>query len=105
MSTITTFFGSTNLNKHGDETHQWFLEDLVLYICKGYKPLSTCKNIWLRSLVIHQCLCVNFLSCSNLLEHVLPEIIQKTMNLHVLPSLKTITIFLQALIFGCLEVG
>jgi hypothetical protein len=44
-STITTFFGSTHLYKHGDETQQQCLEDLVLYICKGYKPLSTCENI------------------------------------------------------------
>jgi hypothetical protein len=44
-STITTFFGSTNPNKHDDETQQQFMEDLVLYIYKGYKPLSTCKNI------------------------------------------------------------
>ncbi len=44
-STITTFFGSTHLYKHGDEAQQQFLEDLVFYICKGYKPLSTCKNI------------------------------------------------------------
>jgi hypothetical protein len=35
--TIGTFFGSTNLNKHGDEPHQRF--------CKDYQPLSTCENI------------------------------------------------------------
>jgi hypothetical protein len=36
------------LTKHGDETQQQFLEDLVLYICKRYKPLSTFENIWLQ---------------------------------------------------------
>jgi hypothetical protein len=59
---------------------------------KVTRLLLTCKNIWLWRLVIRQCPCVNFPFCSNLLEHVLLEIIQKTMNLHVLPSLKTITI-------------
>jgi len=33
---ITTYFGSTNPYKNNDETHHMFLEDLVLYICKGY---------------------------------------------------------------------
>ncbi len=27
---------------------QQFLEDLVLYICKGYKPLSSCENVYLQ---------------------------------------------------------
>jgi hypothetical protein len=43
---ITTFFSATNPYKKIDEQQQ-FLEDLVLYICKGYMPLSTCENIWL----------------------------------------------------------
>ncbi len=37
------FWGPTNLHKKGDVTQQ--NEDLVFYICKGYKPLFTCKNI------------------------------------------------------------
>jgi len=44
-SAITTFFSSTNLYKDDDETQQHFLEDLVLYICKGYMLLSSCENI------------------------------------------------------------
>jgi hypothetical protein len=31
--------------KKTDEQQKHFLEDLVLYICKGYMPLSTCKNV------------------------------------------------------------
>jgi hypothetical protein len=42
---ITSFFRSTNLYKNVDDTRQNFIEDLVLYICKGYMPLSTCKNM------------------------------------------------------------
>jgi hypothetical protein len=26
---------------------------LVFYICKGYRPLSTYKNIWLQKLALH----------------------------------------------------
>ncbi len=50
------------------------------------------KNIWLQRLALHQCPCVNFLSCSNLVQHVLPKLVQKTMDLHVLHSLETTTI-------------
>jgi hypothetical protein len=39
-SAITTYFGSTNPYKNNDETHHMFIEDLVLYICKGYQTLS-----------------------------------------------------------------
>ncbi len=43
--TITTFIGSTNPYKHGDEPQQRFFKNLVLCICKNYQPFSTCKNI------------------------------------------------------------
>jgi hypothetical protein len=46
--TIISFLGSTNLYKNVDETQQRFIEDLMLYICKGYMFFSTCENIWLR---------------------------------------------------------
>jgi hypothetical protein len=85
------FFGSKNPYKHGDEAQQLFLEDLVLYICKKYKPLSTFENIWLQILVFCQCAHVNFPFHSNLVEHVLLEMVLKTMDLHVLHSLETIT--------------
>jgi hypothetical protein len=37
---ITSYFGATNLYKKFNETQQQFLEDLILYTCKGCKPLS-----------------------------------------------------------------
>ncbi len=46
-STITTFFGSTNLYKHGDEPQQRFFENFVDYIYKRYKHLLTCENMLL----------------------------------------------------------
>ncbi len=55
--------GTTNLYKNYNEAQQ-FLEDLVLYIFKGYMFLSTCENIWLHRLVLQQCpvlCCVSFL--------------------------------------------
>ncbi len=41
---ITSFFGATYPYRKIDEQQQ-FLEDLILYICKGYKPLSTSENV------------------------------------------------------------
>jgi len=59
---ITSFFWSTNPYKNVNEAQQRFIEDLVLYICKGYTPLSTCENIWLRRLILRQCPHIVFLS-------------------------------------------
>ncbi len=39
-SAITTYFGSTNPYKNNDEAYHMFIEDLVFYICKGYRALS-----------------------------------------------------------------
>ncbi len=42
-----TYFGATNLYEKFNETQQKFLQDMVLYIYKGYMALSTFENIWL----------------------------------------------------------
>lgn len=49
---ITIYVGSTNLYKKTNEAQQMFIEDLVLYICKGYWTFSTIKNIWLSRLIL-----------------------------------------------------
>ncbi len=90
-SIIIAFSGSTNLYKHGNEPQQRFLEDFVLHICKGYRPLSTCENIYLCKLIF--CQCPHFVFPSHLIfvEILLPKMVQKTMDLHVLPKLETTT--------------
>jgi hypothetical protein len=45
---ITFFLGSTNMYKNVDEAQQKLIENLMLYIYKGYIPFSTYENIWLR---------------------------------------------------------
>jgi hypothetical protein len=42
---ITNFFGSSNPYKQHDEQQQKFLENLILYICKGYRALSIYESI------------------------------------------------------------
>jgi hypothetical protein len=46
------FFGGTNLYKKGDEAKQQFVEDILLYICKGYKAFSNSKHILMHMLVL-----------------------------------------------------
>jgi hypothetical protein len=77
---ITSYFGVTNHYKKSNEAQQQFLEDLVLYTCKGYKPLSTCDNIWLRRLVLCLCLHVAFPSRATFVEKILLAKVKKTCN-------------------------
>jgi hypothetical protein len=86
-SVVTNFFGSSNPYKQHNEQQQKFLKDLVLYICKGYKALSICDNIWLRRLVLDLCPCVLFPFWSQLVEEVLPTMVTKSMDIHVLQKL------------------
>jgi hypothetical protein len=57
-----------------------------MYICKGYKPLLTCENVWLHRLVLCQCPHVLFLSQFSLVENMLHAMVTKTMD-HVLSNL------------------
>jgi hypothetical protein len=54
--------------------------------------LSSCENIWLHKLVLHQCPHVIFPFHSCLVEQVLHAMVTKTMNLHVLPHQEYIII-------------
>jgi hypothetical protein len=65
---------------------------MVLYICEGYMPLSTCENIWLQRLVLCQCPHVIFPSHLTLVKDVLPTMVSKTMQLHVLLKIVEIKI-------------
>jgi hypothetical protein len=46
LSAISTFFESKTPYKKLNEVQQLFLEELVLFIAKGFS-LSTCINIWM----------------------------------------------------------
>jgi hypothetical protein len=65
----------------------------VLYICKGYKPLSTHGNMWLCMLILHECTCVVCPTYSSLVELTFLVMIIKTMKLHVLPNLEFVHFF------------
>lgn len=84
---ITGFFGSANPYKKGDPAEERFLEDLVLHIAKGYRPLSSVETAWLRKLVLHQCGQVIFPSRQLLVDEVFPSMVAKTMDRYILPSI------------------
>jgi len=107
------FLGSTNPYKEWWwSTTKIFLRTLC-FICKGYRPLSTCEKNWLCWFILCQFLHVEFPSHSFLVEHELPVVVTKTMEFHVLPhwsycfcwSTNLQLLFLLVLIFGCLEVA
>jgi hypothetical protein len=56
-STISNyiFLGSLKLYSKSNQMQQDFLEDLILYIAKGYHLLSSTKNSWFKHLVLCQC--------------------------------------------------
>ncbi len=71
------------------EPQQKFLEDLVLYIYKGYMVLSICENIWLQRLVLCHVL---FPSLSQLVEKVIHVMVTNCMDMLLLPKLTSVTI-------------
>jgi len=77
---ITSYFGATNPYKKFDEAQQQFLEDLILYTYEGYKPLSTCDNIWLKRLVLYLYPCVFFPSWVTFVEEMFPIMVKKPCN-------------------------
>jgi hypothetical protein len=60
-TSIAAFFNSGVPYKNSDLAQELFLEDLILYITKGYQPLSSIENVWLKRLVLRQCGRITFL--------------------------------------------
>jgi len=75
--------------KFNDKTHQRFMENLVLFIYKGYKLLSTCQRVWLYRLIFCMCPHVMFPSQSSFVEEVRLTMVTKSMELHVLTYLES----------------
>jgi hypothetical protein len=47
-SAISGFFSSTNQFKKDNETQVCFLEDVMLFVIKGYLPMKIVESIWLQ---------------------------------------------------------
>jgi len=46
-SAISGFFSSTNYFLKNNETHDCFLEDVMLFVIKGYFAMRIVESIWL----------------------------------------------------------
>jgi hypothetical protein len=71
------FLGSHKLYSKFNQTKQDFLEDLILYIAKGYHLLSSIENSWLKHLVLCQHGHVQFPFQEQLVNEVLLDIMTK----------------------------
>lgn len=88
-TTISAFFGASRPYASTDPHQLSFMEDLLLYICKSYQPLSTVEDPWFRRLVLSQNPRVVFPSRRQLMREHLPAMVAKTMEKFVLPLLET----------------
>ncbi len=64
-----------------------FLEDLYLYIAKGYHLLSLVENLWLKGFVMHKNPKVVFPFHHHLVKEIFLHMVSKTMDNHVFPTL------------------
>ena len=80
---ISTFSVSTNEYRKNDEHQKAFLEDLIFLIAKGYYPLRSVENMWLRQFALHRDLCVVFPFCKSLIEDVLYAMVEQTLDTFV----------------------
>ncbi len=71
------FLGSHKLYSKSNQTQQDFLEDVILYIAKGYHLLSSIENSWLKHLVLCQCGHVQFPFQEQLVNEMLLDIMTK----------------------------
>jgi hypothetical protein len=63
------------------------LEDLVLNFAKGYRPLLSIENPWLWRLVLWQCGRVLFPSHRQMVIKMLLDMVEKTRDICVIPTL------------------
>jgi hypothetical protein len=64
-----------------------FFEDLGLLIIKNNSLFQFVENIWLKWLVLHLCPKLNFPSRKQHSQEILPRLVEKTKQLHVLLAL------------------
>lgn len=74
---ISMFFSSTNPFKKYHETQKIFLEDIILFVIKGFLSLMIVESIWLHMLTYILCPWVLFPSRKIFAKEVLFALVQK----------------------------
>jgi hypothetical protein len=85
-TSISNFFNFIVPYKNSNLAQELFFEDLILYIIKGYQPLSYIENVWLRRLALCQCGLV-IPSRRQFSNKVILSMVKKTMEHHFFPTL------------------
>ena len=88
-SSITAYFGNTKPYAKNDVQQQRFIEDLVLFIAKGYESLSIVESAWLRRLMMRRDPKVVCPSRKQLVREHIPAMLEKTMDRFVLPLINS----------------
>ena len=88
-SSITAYFGNTKPYAKNDVQQQRFIEDLVLFIAKGYESLSIVESAWLRRLMMRRDPKVVCPSRKQLVREHIPAMLTKTMDRYALPLISS----------------
>jgi hypothetical protein len=78
--------------KNSNLDQELFLDDLIMNIIKGFRPLSSIENVWIRRLVLRQCGRVTFYNKRQFNSEVILSMVGKTMECHALPTFIDATI-------------
>jgi hypothetical protein len=77
------------------------LQDLGLLIMKNNLQLQFVENVWFKFLILCLCPRVVFLFRKKKSQEILPNLVEKTKEIYVLPKLINVFLPHQALICGC----
>ena len=102
-SSITAYFGNTKPYAKNDVQQQRFLEDLVLFIAKGYESLSIVESAWLRKLMMRRDPKVVCPSRKQLVREHIPAMLTKTMDRYLSRSLTVARLPASLSTCGCRE--
>jgi hypothetical protein len=93
-TSIANFFNSIMPYKNSDLGQELFLEDLIMNIIKGFRPLNSIENVWIKRLVFRQCGQITFYNKRQFNSEVILSMVGKTMECHVLPTFIDATIII-----------
>jgi hypothetical protein len=83
LNAISRLFSSTNQFTKDNDTHVGFLEDVMLYVIKGFLPMKIIESVWLHRLAYRLCPRVVFPSKNVFVEKIMLDLVEKTMVTYV----------------------
>jgi len=68
------------------------MEDLLVFVAKGYMPIFVVENQWLKHLGMCQNPIVVFPNLKQMVQHTIHSLVAKTMDQYVMPALDSCVI-------------